>query len=528
MATEYVIPVDEPTKSKLEPEVVFEIWYRRKWLALLIFTAVLAAALSAAFSLPDLYRASATVLVDHQEVSETFVRPSVTAELETRIQTIHQQVTSRARLGGLIERLGLYPEMKGWAPPEVIVDRMRRDIELKLQGVETSGRNATIAFTLSYNGRDPATVADVANRLVAFYIDENTRSRERQASRTADFLRDQVASVRRDLDEQDRRATDFMNRHSSELPQQLEVNVGALGRLTSSLQMNGERQMRLIERRERLDAERSGIGAAAGATEAGAAEAQLWRLRQDLAALQGKFSETYPDVARTKREITALEAQVAATKRAAGSSGTSAKPAAGGPDAYAAIDAQMKALKDEEAGLRRAIAGYEARVESTPSRQRVIEQLSRGQDTARGRYDTLLKQYEDARIAASLEQGQSGEEFRILDPALPPRNPTAPNRLWLSLLGVVAALVLSVGGIVAAEKLDTTFHSTDDLRNAIPAPVLATIPRVATLTGARLMRHKRAFATGLALAALALIVAGSWYIAAGNETIARLTARGGL
>jgi polysaccharide chain length determinant protein (PEP-CTERM system associated) len=527
MATEYVIPVDEQPKSKLEPEVVFEIWYRRKWLALLIFSAVLAAALSAAFSLPDLYRSSATVLVDHQEVSEAFVRPSVTAELETRIQTIHQQVTSRARLGGLIERLGLYPEMKSWAPPELVVERMRRDIELKLQGVETSGRNATIAFTLSYNGRDPATVADVANRLVAFYIDENTRSRERQASRTADFLKDQVAGVRRELDEQDRRAADFMNRHSSELPQQLEVNVGALGRLTSSLQMNGERQMRLIERRERLDAERSGIGVAAGATEAGAAEAQLWKLRQDLAALQGKYSETYPDVARTKREITALEGQVA--RRAAGSSGTSAKPAAGGgPDAYAAIDAQMKALKDEEAGLRRAIAGYEARVESTPSRQRVIEQLSRGQDTARGRYDTLLKQYEDARIAASLEHGQSGEEFRILDPALPPREPTAPNRLWLSLLGVVAALVFSVGGIVAAEKLDTTFHSTDDLRNAIPAPILATIPRVATLTGARLIRHKRAFATGLALAGLALIVAGSWYIAAGNETIARLTARGGL
>ena len=63
-------------------------------------TSSLAAVAAAALSLPDLYRASATVLVERQEVSEAFVRPSVTAELETRIQTIHQQVMSRAQVVG--------------------------------------------------------------------------------------------------------------------------------------------------------------------------------------------------------------------------------------------------------------------------------------------------------------------------------------------------------------------------------------------------------------------------------------------
>ena len=51
-----------------------------------------------AISLPNLYRAKATVLVGRQQVSEAFVRPSVTAELETRIQTIKEEVMSRARL----------------------------------------------------------------------------------------------------------------------------------------------------------------------------------------------------------------------------------------------------------------------------------------------------------------------------------------------------------------------------------------------------------------------------------------------
>ena len=97
------------------------------------------------------------VLVDRQEVSEAFVRPSVTAELETRIQTIHQRVTSRARLADLINRLGLYPELRAAVPVEVIVERMRRDIQLQLKGVEQStGRSTTISFSVGYSGRNRA------------------------------------------------------------------------------------------------------------------------------------------------------------------------------------------------------------------------------------------------------------------------------------------------------------------------------------------------------------------------------------
>ena len=265
-----------------------------------------------AVSLPDLYQATAKVLVDHQDVSESFVRPSVTSELETRIQTIHQQITSRARLGSLIQSLKLYPELVGRVPPEAVIDRMRQDIHLRTQGVETSGRNATIAFTLSYNGRDPATTADVANRLASFYIEENTRSRERQAARTAEFLGRQVAGMRGELDQQERRTTDVVRRYNGELPQQLEVNMSALSRLSGQLQLNSEYQLRIAERRERLEKDLADESVAAGlVSDSNIDEAQLAKLKQELAGLRGKFSDRYPDVQRLKREIATLESQIA-------------------------------------------------------------------------------------------------------------------------------------------------------------------------------------------------------------------------
>ena len=92
--------LDDRPAHRVGLETVLELWMRRKWVALLVFGAVLAASVSVTISLPDLYRATATVLVETQHVSEEFVRSSVSAELETRIQTIREDVMSRARLGG--------------------------------------------------------------------------------------------------------------------------------------------------------------------------------------------------------------------------------------------------------------------------------------------------------------------------------------------------------------------------------------------------------------------------------------------
>src|SRR5687768_12561530 len=186
-------PRNEREERGVSVDLAREVWRRRKWLAAVVLVAVLAGGTTLTLSLPPLYRATATVLVERQQISEAFVRPSVTTELETRIQTIHKQVTSRARLSEVITRLGLYPELRAHAPMDAIVERMRRDIDFGLSSVDQmGGRTATIAFTLSYSGGDPDAVADVANALVRTYVDENTKTRERQATRTAGFLKAQL------------------------------------------------------------------------------------------------------------------------------------------------------------------------------------------------------------------------------------------------------------------------------------------------------------------------------------------------
>src|SRR5215472_4182228 len=179
---------------------IWSTWRRRKWLALLVFAVPLAAGITVILSVPKLYRSTATILVERQAIPEAFVRPTVTSELETRLQIISQEILSRARLEELMTRFDLYPDLRTRISREELVERFRRDIVLEVKAtgrMSSNGQPGTVAFALSYTGRDPQTVARVTNTVANFYPAENSRAREEQAAGTATFLKKQLGETKR-------------------------------------------------------------------------------------------------------------------------------------------------------------------------------------------------------------------------------------------------------------------------------------------------------------------------------------------
>ena len=80
-----------------------EMFRRRQLVAILASAAVMASAVSFAVCLPDLFRATAIVLVE-RPIPEVFVRPAVNGELDSRLHVIKQEILSRDRLTDLITR----------------------------------------------------------------------------------------------------------------------------------------------------------------------------------------------------------------------------------------------------------------------------------------------------------------------------------------------------------------------------------------------------------------------------------------
>ena len=122
-----------------------------------------------------------------------------------------------------------------------------------------------------------------------------------------------------------------------------------------------------------------------------------------------------------------------------------------------------------------------------------------------------------------MEVDRQGERFRVLEPALAPEGPSAPNRLRLLLLGLLLAAVAAVASVLAAEQLDTSFHTIDELRAFTNVPVLAAIPSIDRASRAH--RVRTVFAMASALAAIWVVMALSAHLASGNEQLVRLLVR---
>ena len=524
---------------------VLEVLGRRKLLAGAAFATVLGAAAAFALSLPDLYRATALVLVE-RTISESIVRTPVSGELESRLYVIKQEILSRDRLTELIRRFNLYPELRQRAGLADLLTQARNDITVEPAGPEqVNGRTKTVSFTLSYTSDRRETVADVTNAVAAFYVQQNDRMRSEEAIRTTQFLGTQLADAKRQLDRHEAAMRDYTMRYTGELPQQVGVNLATLERLNTQLRLNGEQQIRIIEQRDRLFDGLRDTGAIARAT-AGDGDVSpefLDRLRrideqkQRLTQAETQFTDRHPDVVRLREQLTAMEREhqqaVAVEMRTREDADAAARAAAVPSDPAAptpqirrrtmeGLDAELAGLRVNEEGIRTTITSFEQRLESSPQRQQEYQAITRDYNAAKDLYDSLLKRYDEAQLTENMETDRAGERFRVLEPALPPEGPAAPNRMRLLIMGLLLAFAGAAAVVLVREQFDTAFHTVDDIREFTAVPVLISIPSIGPVGTRR--RVALALATMSAVAAVALVAATAAYIARGNDQLVRIIA----
>jgi len=524
---------------------ILDILRRRRLLALATFCAVLAAIVSFAIYLPDIYQGQALVLIE-RPVDENIVRATDSApgELESRLHIIKQEILSRDRALELINRFHLYPALMKKGAVDDALNQMRSDVEVNPSGPEqVSGKVKTVSFTLKYTGDSAKTASDVSNAIASFYVQQNESMRSQSAIGTLAFLRQQLAEAKGQLDRQDAAITQFTSKYTGQLPQQVGINLATIERLNTQLRLNGEQQLRLIEQREKLFEGLQDPTSAARADNPDASPEMIERLKQidklkaDLAGLQTRVTSKHPDVLRMQEQIAALEKEQAAAEALVDQKQQAAKAAAAASQAATedaraprrrtieSIDAELKKLRDEETTLRATIASFEQRLQGAPEREQEYSLVTRDRQVAKDLYDSMLKRFDEAQLAASLETDRQGERFRVLEPARPPEGPTGPNRMRLILLGILLALAAAVAVVLGSEQFDASFHGIDDIREFTSVPVLVSIPPIGPVP------FKRRLLTGLAtvsaIATIALIAMASAYFAHGNDQLARLIGRAG-
>ena len=457
------------------------------------------------------YRATSTILIEEQEISRDYVMATVTSYAESRLQSINQRIMSSSRLLDIINRFNLYADERDRRTTEEIIDDMRKK-DIKFETIMAnvvdsrtgSLSQATIAFTVSYEGKNPQTVQQIANVLASLYLEENLKVVDQQTTGTIKFLDEEMMSVQAKLFNLDKKISTFKENNPHALPELLQFNLQTLDWSERNYDQLVEQLRALHEKEDYL---RTELAAMTPDTIDKETE-RLKELRLNLINLKTRYSDSYPDVIKTKREIADIEQKLQSSE-----GDQPATPTKPDNPAYVALSAQLASVQSEIESAKRQIDDinkrkdeYRGRLESSPRVEGEYRQLMDERNNTQAKYDDLMKKYMEAKVAYGLEKGQMGERFTLIDPARLPEKPVRPQRIVIILLGLMLGLGAGVGAVALQEATDGSARRAEDLTRVFPFAVLAEVPEIITIADMQKKKNKLAMIIGTTAVVIIVLV----------------------
>jgi polysaccharide chain length determinant protein (PEP-CTERM system associated) len=494
-----------PLQPKMGLREYGALFLRKKWMIVFSFLFILLAASVYCVVTPELYKSETTILIIPQSVPQDYVRSTVSVKVEQQLATIKQQVLSRTTLMKVMEELRLFEKERKSLAPEEVVELMRKRIGIEV--VSGKGRDSSDAFTLSFQHEDPKSAMFGAARLASFFIDENLKTREQQASGTTEFLETQLKETKARLEDLEAKVKEYKMRFMGELPQQMDANLRMLTGLQDRLRFNEAGARALEDRKAYLEAQLGLMEKSITVTDNGQTmsvssqdpsqtlENQLALKRARLAELTSKYTPMYPSVVSARQEVAELEKRVAESQGSAslpsdgvqpgGVLPASASSLSGGMGEPRRMKAQLKSseveiasLKREKRTIEKSIAAVEQKIERSPKREQEMISLIRDYENQKKSYDDLLKKKLEANVSQNLEKVQKGTQFQILDPANLPQESFKPDRKKAMLIALLLALAAGFGGTIFLESTNLTLHDARDFQHLFKVQILGIIPVV--------------------------------------------------
>ena len=219
---------------------ITRILKRRKWWLILPSALAIVTTALIALLLPNIYRSTATIHIESQQIPQDLVSSTVTSFVEQRIQAITQEVKSRTKILNLVDKYDLLPDKRKRLATEDLVDEIRERITVEPINAEIfkESRNPvllTIAFTLSYEDKNPKKAQLVTTEVASYYMEKNLESREKHARGTTDFLQERLNQVKAEIEVLETKRARYRETHLEALPEFTTLNMQKLEKLNADI-----------------------------------------------------------------------------------------------------------------------------------------------------------------------------------------------------------------------------------------------------------------------------------------------------
>lgn len=462
------------TGSEISIKQIYAGVYRQRYLALAIVGTALLLALIITLLTPKEYAASASVQLEQQS-SRVLAVDDLTPEAPVNdsarfLQTQLDRILSRSMAGAVAENLKIakrpeYLAALGFEDgmpqggTDSIVSALQDDVAAEL-GLDT--RLARITFT----SRDPQVSAAIANAYADALVSVDLDTKGGTADRAEEYLLEQLAQAKVKLVDSEQQMLGYARRSDLTNPV---VGDSDAGNSLRSQQLRNLNDSLAGATAQRIQAEQRWQQVRATSPMA-LPEVQQNRTVQELvsqkAALEAqvaqdktRYTSRYPTMNENSAKIAELDAQIA---------NVAAQIKGSYRDQYQA------ALRTEQQ-LRGTVGGLQGASMAELERGVGYNALQREVETNRAFYDGLLQRYKEVAAASGLP----GQNISIVDRAIAPSEPSAPNLIAnLALAGVLGLIVAMAVGFLRERSVDVV-RSSADAERALGIPALGVVPALA-------------------------------------------------
>jgi chain length determinant protein EpsF len=437
-------------------------------LGILLLTVIATAVVS--LLLPKQYTAVTTLIIDSKS-KDPFTGQFLPAQLFPGFMATQVNVITSANVASkVIDNLKMAegPEAQenflDSTGGEGTIKQWLTDVLLEKLTVTPSRESSVI--TIEFTGPSPQFSALVANAFAKSYIDTSLELRIAPAKLASAWFDQQIVQLRQDLDQAQQKLTSYQREKGIvESEERLDVETRRMSDLAGQMVAA---QSELFDASSRTR-DSGSLPEVINNPVVQGLKAQVSQGEGRLAELAKRVGVNHPEYQRTQAEVNSYKARLANELNTA----------------TRGVGATAGAARQRFSELSGAFEKQKARVLELKQQREEATLLARDLENAQRIYDSALQRYGQSRMEAQSTQ----TDISVLNPAIPPIEPSRPRVFLNILLSIFLGGLLGVGTGLLVELLDRRVRSGQDISAGLDIPVLAEV----TKKGQRLEKLRRLF-----------------------------------
>ncbi|MEH3038230.1 MAG: polysaccharide biosynthesis tyrosine autokinase [Sphingomonas adhaesiva] len=457
-----------------DPKYVLMIFRRRLWLFLAVAALAAAAVIYAVMSATPVYMATASVLIEPGK-TEVIDLGNVVQGLpaDSNVVDTEARIIGSPTVGLAVVRqlhLDRDPAFVGAAAPGAapaiesagVTAAERRATAAVLGRVTVRRAGLTYVIDITAQSSDPSEAVAIANAFAQQFIALQAARKMDVSENAAAFVSKRADELRAQAVADDAAVQRYMianNLMSAQGATMAEQEVSSLN------QQIAQARAELASERGKLAAARGQLGRGGGGADIGAVlssdtirqlRGQEAQASAELAALQSRYGELYPDVQKAKQNLADVRDQITAERQRI----------------ISTLQANVQVAASRLASLEGSEAQSRGALAANSSAQVGLLELQRKAEASKTIYSAFLQRAKETAATSNLPQADAS----ISSLARLPDSPSWPNRR----LGAIAALglgvLLGLVAIAVAEYLDNSIGTREDVVSRLDAPYAGAIP----------------------------------------------------